>query len=977
MLQEPLPLPVHELLDRHQLNGQPMLLATATDLTFDGRLERQWLVVNREHVAVTTGEPGPRLLHGLPVADVESFRAHGVVGSGCLQARVGGVWVDLVRYSNGLAHRFSGVARKLERLRKDGSFTVTPDDDVDDRRCRGCGLTLGFVGDVCPRCINRGAVLGRVWGLLRPYRGAAVVMSVLILIGVIAELAPPKLQQYLVDHVLRLDETTSALGAGLPTPPKPPTAGLPSSTGRDLLAALMVIVASLAGTRLVLAVVNAFKGLLANRVGTAMTSELRGRMVDRLQSLSVDYYDRQPVGVLMSRVAHDTEALYGFIHQFTSGFLLQILQLVGVGVMLFTLNARLALWTLIPMPFVLYGSWFFWRYVYPKYYRYWDAASKQAAALAGMLSGIRVVKAFAQEPREHDRFHKTSTSLRNSRLEVEVSASTFSAVMQLVFSLGGLIVWYVGGRNVLSGEMSLGALMAFLAYLAMFYTPLSTLAQLTTWLTSFMTASQRVFELLDTPVRVNEPERPAKVPQMRGRIIFESVTFGYDRHHPVLKDFDLKIRPGEMIGVVGRSGSGKTTLVNLISRFYDVDAGRVTIDGHDVRDLAREDLRCQIGVVLQEPFLFRGTVWENLLYGKPHATPEDALRAAKGANAHDFILRLPFGYDTQLGERGAGLSGGEKQRLSIARAVLYDPRILILDEATSSVDTESEKAIQDALAVLTRGRTTIAIAHRLSTLRGADRIIVMDHGKLVEQGSHEELMARGGMYAKLVRIQTQMATAPNVDLVLVEGKAGAAHAGGSGRRRSGQKQGRPSDEWQDAEAAGDGQGAEASFAPRWLTPHNARMQVGEHNTLQVSVDGEVYGGVFAVRSLPATCPGRFISLRYADEEGQDYEVGLVRDLAEWPLAARALLEGALLRRYFVRVIRSVEDIALEYGLLTFQVETDHGRLEFTMRNSHSCAQDYGESGKLLLDVDDNRYLVEDVDALPRRGQLLFRRYVYW
>lgn len=937
MLHQPLPATFFSLLDKHGLGDEPLLLSTCSDLAPDGRFENYWLLVTRRHIAVLVAEPTLRLVHLLPIADVAGVRAHGAFGSGLLQARVGEAWVDLVRYSNSLAHRFTQAAARLEELLRDGELVLRPDDGTDERRCPRCGLVLSHAGGVCPRCIDRGAVFSRVWELMRPHRGAALVMSLLVLLGVIVELAPPKLQQYLVDHVLQVE---------------------PSSRAPDLLAVLLLIVGGLAGTRVVLAVVNAAKGWFANRVGTATTSDLRSRLVDKLQRLPVDYYDRHPVGVLMSRVAHDTEALYGLIHQFTSGFLLQILQVFGVGVMLFTLNATLALWTLIPMPLVLYGSWFFWRRVYPQYHRYWDSVSKQAGALAGILAGIRVVKAFAQEQREHDRFQVTSNSLRQARLGVEVSAATFSAAMQLVFSLGGLIVWFVGGRDVLGSRMTLGELMAFLAYLAMFYAPLTTLAQLTTWLTSFLTASQRVFELLDTPDRILEAAQPVKLPSLEGRIRFEKVTFGYDRYRPILKDFDLEIGPGEMVGIVGRSGSGKTTLVNLISRFYDVDGGRVTIDGHDIRDLPRADLCRQIGIVLQEPFLFRGTIWENLIYGKPDAPPEDALAAARGANVHDFVMRLPLAYDTPLGERGAGLSGGEKQRLSIARTLLYDPRVLILDEATSSVDTESEKAIQDALALLAQGRTTIAIAHRLCTLRHADRIIVLDNGRLLEEGTHEELLSLDGTYARLVRIQTQLAPETTVDGLTLQ-DAPAARPTATALR--------------EPECTSEPD----RLAPRWLRPRTTHFRLGEHGTLEVMLGDEVHGSVFAVRALPASCPEQFISIRYADGDGHEHEVGMVRDLADWPSRTRALLEEALARRYFVRSITAVERIELRYGLLTFQVQTDGGPAEFTMRNSHGQAQDYGPTGKLLTDVDDNRYLLADVNALPRRQQLLFRRYIYW
>ncbi len=856
-----------------------------------------------------------------------------------MQAYVDDAWVDVARYSNALAARFHKLADKLEELRETGEVTIHPDEPPDVVHCPNCGLRLATPNDSCPRCLPRKAIVGRLWQLLRPHWPTALAMCGLTLVGVGMELTPPKLQQYLVDKIL--------------------AQGAVSPNAQSLVAALLLVVLALAVTRVLLGVVNWVKGILANKVGVVLTYDLRSQLVAKLHELGAVYYDRHPVGSLVSRVAYDSEVLHSLLQQITGGFLLQIVQVVAVGVMLFTLNPKLALYTLIPAPLVVVGSLFFWRRVYPQYYRYWDSSSKQAGMLSGMLSGIRVVKAFAQESREFDRFRASSDRLRRSRVTVERATASFTAVMALIFSLGGLIVWYVGGRDVLAAHMTLGSLMAFLAYLAMFYAPLATLSQLTTWLTSFLTGCHRVFELLDTPVETREPAAPLPLPRAKGEIRFENVSFGYERHRPVLKDVSFTIRPGEKIGIVGKSGSGKTTLVNLISRFYDVDSGRVLLDDVDVRTLVTRDLRRHVGMVLQEPFLFRGTIGENIVYGKPEASLEDAITAARAAQAHDFILKTPLGYDTWLGERGAGLSGGERQRVSIARALLYDPEVLILDEATSSVDTESEKAIQEALRVVSRGRTTLAIAHRLSTLRDSDRIFVFDDGRLIEQGTHHELMALGGNYAHLVKIQTQIARDAQferilnstTDLLLEEA---------------------------DDDRSGKGDAGEGDFAPRWLEPGAVELRDGPYGSLMVAwPDGKVDRSAFAVRCFPASHPDDFISLRTWDHEGQEREIGILRHLGEWSKHAQELTRTSLARRYFVRRITGIDEIKLEFGYLFFSVRTDQGPANFTMRWTQSQAQDFGARGKVLLDLESNRFLVPDVEELPERQHDLFQRYVYW
>jgi ATP-binding cassette, subfamily B, bacterial len=929
---------VHRRLDAAGLNHRPVLLSVDTDVALGGEPAAEWLVVTPDHLAATDGR---ETLRAVAWPTVERVRTTAGVGGGSLQVRTGGAWIDLVRYSNALATRFHKVSRALERSRErlvaglPGELDGL-DGPLDPPACGTCGLRLQAVEDACPRCLQKGQILRRVGGLLAPYARGSIALCLLTFVGVVAELVPPKLQQYMVDDILSAK------------------AGEAGGAAPDFKTALLVVVLALAFSRVLLAVVGVIKGRLTTAIGSGITSALREEMVRKLQGLSVAYYDRHQVGSMISRVAHDSEVLHGLMHQITGGFLLQIVQLVGVGAMLVWINPKLALFTLIPVPLVILGSWIFWRHVYPRHYRLWDAASKQMTTLSGMLSGIRVVKAFAQEPRELDRFHGASDHLRRWRQWVEHTNTTYAASMQIVFSLGGLIVWYVGGRDVIGGSMTLGQLIAFLAYLAMFYAPLGALSNFTTWLTSFLSGSKRVLELLDTPAVVTEPTTPEAWHDVRGAIRFANVTFGYDRNQPVLHDVSFEVAPGEMVGIVGRSGSGKSTLVNLLARFHDVQEGSITVDGHDIRQLASRDLRERLGIVFQDSFLFRGTIWKNLAFGRPQATIEEGLAAAKAAGAHDFLCRQPLAYETLLGEHGAGLSGGEKQRLSIARTLLYDPRVLVLDEATSNIDAEAEKAIQEALAVLVRGRTTIAIAHRLSTLRNADRILAFDRGRLVEQGTHAELLAADGVYARLVRIQTQVTKQPTVDTLLVEAEEPATAAA------------EPT-----AEPA-------AAAGIVWLDPPRHRFRVGDQQRIELdATDGNTPAVVFVIRTFPATHPEEYLSVRGWDEHGDEVELGMIRRLDDWPEAERRVLRDALRRRSLIREVRRVHEVRLVHGYLDFDVEADCGRRRFTIRWTQGQAFDFGTGGKLLVDTDENRWVVPRIDGLPQPDRERFLQYVYW
>lgn len=487
-------------------------------------------------------------------------------------------------------------------------------------------------------------------------------------------------------------------------------------------------------------------------VSERISADLRTTTYEHLLHLSLEYFGSKRTGDLISRIGSESDRISVFLSLHALDFITDVLMIVMTAVILFSINPALALVTLLPLPII---AWMIHqvrdrlRTGFEKIDRVWGEVTN---VLSDTIPGIRVVKAFAQEQREAQRFREANQHnlLINDRLNK--TWSLFSPTVSLLTEGGLLVVWAFGIYQVSANEITVGTLTAFLAYIGRFYGRLDSMSRIVSVTQKAAAGSKRIFDILDHVSNVPEPNIPVQLEALRGEIELRDIGFRYGSRS-VIRNLSLKIQPGEMIGLVGQSGSGKSTLVNLICRFYDVSEGAIMIDGTDIRSVPLADYRRNIGLVLQEPFLFFGSIAENIAYGRPDATREEIIAAARAAHAHDFILRLPHGYDSVVGERGQGLSGGERQRISIARALLINPRVLILDEATSSVDTETEKEIQRALDNLVKGRTTIAIAHRLSTLRKADRLVVMQRGRVIEVGPHDALIAQRGAYWRLYQAQ--------------------------------------------------------------------------------------------------------------------------------------------------------------------------------------------------------------------------------
>ncbi len=723
---EALPPEVNTKLKRVKPPEEQVLFQVATDLINDQLFGERWLVVTDRHLLFIPTEGVDGTVE-VSLAAVQEARTEELVGGGRLAVeRKVGEPVYL-HYSSSLAPKFAEVAEGIQQLSKGETLELPT--EMERTRCEKCGRLLAEKDGKCINCAKKRDTFWRIISYVRPYRLQLILVFGITTVAALIDLLPPLITERIIDDVL---------------------------TPKANLGLLAWLALALLGIRLLMWLSQVGRTAISSWLGFRAAEDIRTELYRVLQFTPLRFYDKRKVGNLISRMTNDAELLEEYLIYDLPFILSNVLLLLGILTLLLYKSWMLTIYVLLPVPLIVLGGALIWNRM-ERYWRRWSVKwGRFSAHLNESITGIRLVKAFAQEKREGIRFNQRNDELRQVSVSADRAWFVFFTVMNFLMSFGVFFVWYFGGRQILGGELTLGELTAFIIYLWMLYRPLKWLGDFYNFMIRAYAGAERIFEVMDTPVEPFNSPDAKPMPQIEGRVSFKDVTFGYDPGKPVLKGINLEVAPGEMIGLVGKSGVGKSTFINLICRFYDVNRGSLDIDGEDIRDIRLEDSRSQIGMVHQEPTLFNVTIAENIRYGKPGATFDEVICAAIAAEAHEFIVSKPDGYDTKVGERGGKLSGGEKQRIAIARAVLHDPKILILDEATSSLDTPTEKKIQTAIARLVKGRTTFAIAHRLSTLRNANRLVVLDDSKIAEVGTHAELMTRKGIFYNLVH--TQQAT---------------------------------------------------------------------------------------------------------------------------------------------------------------------------------------------------------------------------
>ena len=742
---------VQPIVDRMTSDGEKVLFVIVGDLALNGRYSESALIFAEDSVVCYDGVPGEEKRYFY--RDMTEVVAKRMYGNATLSAKMpDGRRVVFFRYTYSVASLCDAAALYINHINEGGDkneelaiMAITFERALSV--CPKCGRTLLHPGAECIMCRSKLKIVKQLSKYIMPQMKVIIVCIILSLITTAVSLIPPTITGFIVDVVF------APGGQGQTNIPL--LTKIATMFGEGPTRMLFTMIACLLFTYLFQYGIGIIRSYLMRTAGDKAIAALRTDIYLKAQYLPMKFYDKTSTGSVINRISSDATTLKNFMLRITQEAVVHAFQLVGIVIIMLALNPELTFFSLIPVVFIVIATRIFGKKIRPYYRRLWRRGTAVLSTLSDTIPCIKVVKSFTGEKRQADKFEEKNEDWLQMDLKIGKLATAFPQMISFLVTCGSLIIWGIGGTRVIGGTegYTAGLVVSFISYASMFYNPVTFFANLSDSFQGALASTEKILDILEAEPE-HEEESHTVPDKLDGKIEFLHVGFSFDRTKKVLDDVTLTINPGEIVGIVGTTGSGKSTLVNLLMRFYDGYSGEILVDGHNIKNFDLSAYREQIGYVQQEPMMFSDTIYNNIAYSNPSASVEDVIHAADIANAHGFIARQPDAYDTVLGERGVGVSGGEKQRISIARAVLKSPSILIFDEATAAVDSETEHLIQEAIDRLIEGKTTLMIAHRLSTLKRANRIIVVDNGKIIENGSPEELMALKGKYYKLVQIQS-------------------------------------------------------------------------------------------------------------------------------------------------------------------------------------------------------------------------------